>query len=123
MVSEIKTEGEKLKGKITIGKNKYKVYICESLKLNDINHFGLIQYENKLIFLKRDEAQEETLKHEIIHGIIHETYLESKLDKKLLKRLRSNEPFIESLSFLFEQYIKRILRNKFMNRSINKDGK
>jgi hypothetical protein len=100
-------ENRKLYKKIKIGRTLYKVFICYSLKFNGVKHFGFIDYPRKEIFLLKDKHYKNTLNHELTHALIYEIYLNSKKNKKILKKLRSNEPFIESLTLLIEQNFKQ----------------
>jgi hypothetical protein len=96
---------ERLYKKLKVGKSKYKVFICYSLKFNGVKHFGFIDYPRKEIFLLKHKKYKESLRHELIHAFIYEIYLNN--PSKTFKKLRSNEGFIEDLRFLIEQNFKQ----------------
>lgn len=110
MKGDLYTENEKQYKKVKVGKSFYKILICKTLKFNNKNYVGFIDYNNKEIFIKKGLKKSDfinTLNHELTHAFMYEIYKNKGIqNKKIIQKLRSYEPFIESLSFLIGQNFK-----------------
>jgi hypothetical protein len=100
------TENEKKIKTLKIGNKKYFVYLVSVLKVDNKKFYGFIDYGRRSIYLLKDKNINETLNHEITHAFIYEIYLKSKNQKNIFNNLKSNEFFINSLSFLIKQNFK-----------------
>jgi len=98
----------KLKRKIKIGRKVYKIFKCGNLKRGGEEHSGVVNYQDKEIYLdsKNKDSNELVLNHEIIHALIYEFYLNSKKDKGFYEKLRKKEKFIEALAKILTKHYK-----------------
>ncbi len=100
--------------KIKIGKRYYRVYLCEELEENNKPCDGYVDYDRRNIYVLKTKNKKEILIHEITHVFLQEISRIKRIkNKKMIKTLRSDELFIESLSYLIMQNFKLNKEFKF----------
>ena len=98
------TENEKLKGKINVDGDIYKIFTCKKLMVSNHYTAGFLDNERKIIYLKKDKNIKATFLHELLHIFLYKTHLKAKKNKRIIKKLISDEFFVENLTRLVYKF-------------------